>query len=60
MGFILFLVGLVGVAFGMWGMYTDAGRVRFDEMDGLYPMFSALAGGILIIISIIVIYYRSR
>ncbi|KLN61877.1 hypothetical protein WH96_06270 [Kiloniella spongiae] len=60
MGFVIFLVGLVGVVFGMWGIYTDAGRARFDEMDGLYPMFSALLGGILVLVSIIVIYYRSR
>ena len=50
---VLSLLGIVGLAFGAWGLYTPEGRSRYDEMDGLYPLFSGVAGGILISIAIV-------
>ena len=50
---VLALVSAAGFAFGVWGLYTDAGRRAFDEMDGLYPFFSLVGAGVLLIVAII-------
>jgi len=52
------LSGLIGLAFGYWGLYTQKGNARFDEMDGLYPFFGGVAGGALIVIAIAVLAFR--
>ncbi len=49
---ILLIVGLAGVAFGLWGFHTPQGRLQFDEMDGLYPLFAGFGGALLIIIAV--------
>ncbi|MCB1541596.1 MAG: hypothetical protein KDJ25_12405 [Rhodoblastus sp.] len=51
---ILVVLGLLGLAFGVWGLFTDAGRARFDEMDGLIPFFGGVAGAILIIAAAVI------
>ena len=55
---VLVVLGLLGVAFGVWGLYTDAGRARFDEMDGLIPFFGGVAGAILIIAGAVIPAFR--
>lgn len=50
---ILVLTGLIGLVFAAWGIYTPAGRTKYDEMDGLYPIFAGLAGGLLIVIALV-------
>ena len=51
---ILVVLGLLGMALGVWGLFTDAGRARFDEMDGLIPFFCGVAGAILIIAAAVI------
>lgn len=34
----------IGLAFGAWGRFTAAGRLRFDEMAGILPLMSWYAG----------------
>jgi len=41
---LAFAVGLG--TFSYWGLFTEAGRSAFDEMDGLYPFY---AGGLAIV-----------
>ena len=55
---VLVVLGLLGVAFGVWGLFTDAGRARFDEMDGLIPFFGGVAGAILIIAGAVIPAFR--
>ena len=51
---VLVVLGLLGLAFGVWGLFTDVGRARFDEMDGLIPFFAGVAGAILIIAAAVI------
>lgn len=40
---IVLAVIAIGLAvFGWWGVYTTAGNRRFDEMDGLIPLFAGV------------------
>ncbi|HPG04902.1 MAG: hypothetical protein KF904_18535 [Rhodoblastus sp.] len=55
---VLVVLGLLGLAFGVWGLFTDAGRARFDEMDGLIPFFGGVAGAILIIAAAVIPAFR--
>ena len=50
---MLALLSAAGFAFGVWGLYTDSGRRMFDEMDGLYPFFSLVGAGVLLIVAIV-------
>ena len=48
------IIALVAVALGgfaVWGMFTRAGRQRFDEMDGMYPFFAGIAGAALLLVA---------
>lgn len=49
----LTLAGLTCLAFAAWGLYTSAGRTRFDEMDGIYPYLSGLLGWLLIAVAVV-------
>ena len=55
---VLVVLGLLGLAFGARGLFTDAGRARFDEMDGLIPFFGGVAGAILIIAAAVIPAFR--
>ena len=61
---ILFMgLGFCLCAFGVWGFYTPDGRARFDEMDGLYPMFAGAIGIVALVIGSIlwgVTMWRNR
>src|SRR5262245_29494166 len=56
----LMLLSLVALAFGWWGMRTQAGRRTFDEMAGMVPLFSVMAGVILLIIGVICLLVAVR
>jgi len=47
MAILAILLGVLGVAslgFAWYGLETVAGRMSFDEMDGLIPMGAAVLG----------------
>ena len=54
---VLVMTGLVAVAFGYWGVHTEAGRRRFDEMAGMLPLFSLVAGITCIIVALAIFGY---
>lgn len=39
---LLILASLALGGFAIWGVFTDAGQRRYDEMDGLYVYFAGL------------------
>ncbi|WP_207539476.1 hypothetical protein [Sabulicella rubraurantiaca] len=47
---LLFFAVTLGV-FAWWGLYTVAGRTRYDEMDGLYPLGAGLLAGFLVLVA---------
>lgn len=57
---VLTLAGLAGLAFGYWGIYTPEGNRQFDEMDGLYPYFAALGGGLSLFIALILLIVAAK
>ncbi len=52
--FVLLFIGMPLSIFGYWGSQTVAGRKKYDEMDGIIPIFSLYLGVVLVIIGLIV------
>jgi hypothetical protein len=46
---LLALAAVLGT-FSYWGLFTEAGRHAFDEIDGMYPFF---AGGLAVVLLLI-------
>lgn len=46
---ILLALAVPLMIFAVWGMFTAAGRSRFDEMDGIYPLVAGVLGGLLLV-----------
>ena len=44
---------VLALSFGAWGQYTQAGRMRFDEMAGILPLLSWYAGLALSLLALI-------
>ena len=55
---VLLLVGVLAVGFGYWGLNTLQGRKNFDEMAGMIPFFSGIAGCVAILLALILIVFR--
>jgi len=47
------LASLALGSFAWWGTSTAAGRARFDEMDGIYPLGAGLLAALLIMLAFI-------
>ena len=47
-------------AFSYWGMMTETGRNRFDEMDGLYPFYAGILAVLALLLSFAWMALRSR
>lgn len=57
----LALLAIVGIVFGLWGLGTRAGRTAFDEMAGMIPGGSLIAGiALLFIVCVIAVVRRLR
>ncbi|MCM8531882.1 MAG: hypothetical protein NE330_12025 [Lentisphaeraceae bacterium] len=54
---IAFPIAIALTAFGWWGLKTKAGREKFDEMDGIYTLFSYYSGLFLLIVLIVYFAY---
>ena len=48
-GIVMIGCALLLGAFAWWGIYTDSGRRRFDEMAGMIPFFAGILAGIVFI-----------
>lgn len=60
---ILFVASAALGGFAWWGTQTPAGRRRYDEMDGLYPLGAGVGGGVLLVAAIVlgaIAWTRSR
>jgi len=51
---IIFVLGILSVAYGYWGVFSAAGSRTYDEMDGLIP-FAVLIIGIVLLIAFIIL-----
>ena len=47
---ILAIAGALLVAFGYWGIETNAGRRAFDEMAGMIPWGAGVLGSVLVVV----------
>jgi hypothetical protein len=51
---LLLLAAVPMIAFGYWGVYTYAGRQKYDEMAGILPS-AALDLGIFLLLIVLII-----
>jgi len=45
------LSGMACFLFVAWGVFTTAGRAKFDAMDSLYPIFAGVGGVVFILLA---------
>ena len=60
---VLFLaIALATFAFGFWGTFTEAGRLRYDEMDGIIPELAIVASSVPAVVAILffIVAWRHR
>lgn len=55
---ILCVLGVGGVAFGVWGMKSEQGRRLFDEMAGMIPVGVGFLGAVFIAVGLIWLLFR--
>lgn len=54
------LVALAAFIFGCWGLFTDAGMHRFDEMDGMIPVVSLLGSSVPAVVAVVLTTVAAR
>ena len=54
------IVSIAAIGLYYWGFNTRAGQLYFDEMAGMIPLFSGVAGAIGLIGSVILFYFARR
>jgi len=47
LGIAFLMISLAPCAFGLWGVLTDSGRRRFDEMAGIIPLAALVLGSLM-------------
>ena len=52
--FMAFLIGLVFVVFGHWGLHSPSGQQMFPEMAGMIPELIQIAGYLLLGVALVV------
>lgn len=57
---IISILGGLLLAFGSWGRFSEAGKIKFDEMAGMIPYGAYYLGIILIVVSVILFLIRSK
>jgi len=50
----IFVAGLG--AFGYWGLFTLAGKQKYDEMDGMYPGLALLIPALLVLLTLVLFF----
>jgi len=58
--YFLILFGTAGIAFGVWGLFSESGQRVFDEMDGMIPFFALVGSGLLVFLAIILVVIQIR
>lgn len=56
----LIFAALLAITFAWWGLETEQGQQNFDEMDGLYPLFTGVGGLVLMLASLILLIWQKR
>ena len=49
---VLVVLSVPLAVFSYWGTSTAAGRAKYDEMDGLYPVGAGLVAALLIVAAV--------
>jgi len=57
---IALLLSLSLAAFGIWGLATESGMHAFDEMAGIIPAYSLFASPVILVLSLIGLYFSRR
>jgi hypothetical protein len=50
---LLYFSSAIFIGYGYWGMFTEAGSKKYEEMAGLIPFYIIIAGGFLFLIAMI-------
>lgn len=56
----LVAVAIVCFAFGVWGVTSESGKRRFDEMAGMVPLAAVGAGFVLLLSAAVIWWLRTR
>lgn len=56
----LIFAALLAITFAWWGLETEHGQRNFDEMDGLYPLFTGISGLVFMLLSIVLLILQRR
>ena len=56
---LLMCISMALAAFGLWGMFTEAGNRAFDEMAGMIPVF-ALEASLPVLVIALCLWYCGR
>lgn len=59
-GIILIVISLGMGLFCYWGIYTESGRRRYDEMAGMIPFFVGIAGGVLLLVGGVLLFLSRK
>lgn len=59
LSYVFLCVALLLAGFAYWGIFTSAGRTRFDEMDGIYPWLAG-AASLLLFLSALIIWVIAK
>jgi hypothetical protein len=57
---LLLVMAALLAAFAYWGIYTRAGRARFDEMDGIIPFTAGAVAVVMLLAAGVAGWLRSR
>ena len=57
---IILILALALTGYGYWGAFTNNGNKVYDEMDAFYPFFIMIAGLILFVVFLIMLFIMKR
>lgn len=55
---VLFAIGIGGISFAFWGLYSQAGQQSFDGMSGMIPVAAGTLGGLLLVLAVLLAGYQ--
>ncbi|HMK03755.1 MAG TPA: hypothetical protein VK489_06170 [Ferruginibacter sp.] len=57
---IILILALASTGYGYWGAFTKSGNKVYDEMDGFYPFFIMIAGLVLLLVFLVMLFIMKR